>query len=245
MSTFPSSDDDTRQAGQTVRAVLQAAGLTPLVRTGDGDWAVTATIVADADRCLADVSLSPSHTAVEALAQALCQLGVDAEAAFTDGPVPFITVRLRTAGDAYTLADHVVAQLPPPQAAAHRLRRSLARAGIRADDTTVNGDSIDVGFVGIQHAVTLLRLLPGPVPPQLRRPVADWDWSEVDSLADQLALALETVAAHPVSVEAEPACATCLHARDHGVRIGYLTEQQAHRLATITYNAAGSGASPA
>jgi hypothetical protein len=237
MSSCPSTDDDTRQAGQAVRTALRAADLTPFVGTGDGDWAVTAALVADPDQLLADVNLSPNRPATDALAQALHQLGIDAEAALTDGAVPLITVRLRTAQDARSLADHVLAHLPPPHAAAHRLRRSLARAGIRADETAAHQDAIEVGFVGVQHALALLSLLPGPAAPELQRPVAHWDWSEVESLADHLALALEAVAAHPVSVDAEPACATCIQTRDHGVRIGYLTEQQAHRLAAIAGNA--------
>jgi hypothetical protein len=238
MSSFPSTDDDTRQAGQAVRTALRAADLTPFVGTGDGDWAVTAALVADADQLLADVNLSPNRPATDALAHALHQLGIDAETALTDGAVPLITVRLRTAQDARRLAGHVLAHLPPPHAAAHRLRHCLARAGIRADETAARGDTIEVGFVGVQHAVALLSLLPGPIPPQLQRPVAHWDWNEVEFLADQLALTLEAVAAHPVSVDAEPACATCIQTRDHGVRIGYLTEQQAHRLATIAGKAA-------
>jgi hypothetical protein len=221
------------EAHRQLAVALHAAGVyRTLISTEDADSAVTAILVTDGMSYVfadsGDTALLPASDATRAIESALRQRGVEAAVSVTDvlDPDAALRVALRSASDAFALANLILDNLPEPYAAAHRLRTVLAGADIEAASIRVRGDAISIGQITAEEALVLGEVLHGDS--WLQELDLD-DWRDLEKLADGLSKALAVVSGDGVSVDADPRCSRCCGV--HEVTVGRISSQQAQRLA--------------
>lgn len=170
----------------------------------------------------------PVRSRVADLQQALRALSIEAEIRSDSvGPEPAVKIELATSQDARRLAAWVTEHLPPPLAAAHRLRTALANVGINATGVRAAGALVSIGDISAQEA-TQLSVLLQDIPQSTD---SDAGWHALEQLASRTAAILSATAGRYVTAVADQACTTCARSRPHRIRVGSLPLPETHRLA--------------
>lgn len=237
MSDTPSAhevaEDQLRAAAHQLYLALQAAEISPQVTPAHTE--ITARIFIEGGIPpqlpeLAGLTLAPTESSARALADRLVEHGVTTASVVVE-PVGdlFASYSITVSAlDAPILADLITWHLDKPRLAAHHLRTALTAAGIRAPDLTTGGAVVDLGYLSARDAYRLAQLLHQDGVLDLEPPQIDGDVRDVELLAQRLPPILTRVVGGTVVTDAEPGCG--IH--PDRIAFGYLTDFQAHRLAT-------------
>ncbi|OEJ22127.1 hypothetical protein AR457_40300 [Streptomyces agglomeratus] len=224
------------RAAHALVQALQASGarsLPPKIGTSLTP-AITLALLQDSMPAILIGDGLPTPAAAAAVQQGLREQGVQAQVEVQDiMGFPALQIALATVDDTQRLADLVMSRLPEPHAASHRLRTTLATAGVKAINMRVQGGVIEVGGISATDACTLLVILGGHLPDRIELE----DWHHLEALAEMLSAALHTASGRVIDVVADPACSTCSATRTYEITLGPVAPEQARRLADAVESA--------